>query len=60
MSLPEEAALQELFKALEQTRTANYVAVSAIAFMAYEITSKFDMEVKHIWMYVSERTRSSG
>ncbi|KAJ7670778.1 hypothetical protein DFH06DRAFT_1293742 [Mycena polygramma] len=47
--MSQEAALDELFTTLSQTRQTNYVLISAVTFLAYDICITFDQEVKYIW-----------
>uniref|UniRef100_A0A0W0GAG5 DUF6533 domain-containing protein n=1 Tax=Moniliophthora roreri TaxID=221103 RepID=A0A0W0GAG5_MONRR len=55
MSAPDAgglAALQALFTVLDQNRKVDYMSLSAIAFLAYDIIIMFDAEVEFVWSAV--------
>ncbi|KAJ8094584.1 hypothetical protein PM082_010590 [Marasmius tenuissimus] len=42
-------AIRELFVVLEQARVVNYVRLSGVAFLSYDIWLKLEEEVEYIW-----------
>ncbi|KAJ6451675.1 hypothetical protein C8R47DRAFT_300750 [Mycena vitilis] len=49
ITMSQETVLDELFTALSQTRQSNCVLVAAVTFLAFDICTSFDQEVKYIW-----------
>ncbi|KAI6017009.1 hypothetical protein BKA83DRAFT_4330951 [Pisolithus microcarpus] len=60
MSTPEEQ-LQLLYTVLYQLRALNYVTLSCVAFLVYDILTNLDKEVHYIWRYYhnTDETRVS-
>lgn len=60
MSTPEEQ-LQFLYTTLYQLRALNYVTLSCVAFLVYDILTNLDKEVHYIWRYYhnTDETRVS-
>lgn len=60
MSTPEEQ-LQLLYTILYQLRALNYVTLSCVAFLVYDILTNLDKEVHYIWRYYhnTDETRVS-
>ncbi|KAI6001683.1 hypothetical protein F5J12DRAFT_914140 [Pisolithus orientalis] len=46
-----EAELQTLYDNLQQIRLLNYVTISCVAFLVYDILTNLDREIPLIWLY---------
>ncbi|KIO09443.1 hypothetical protein M404DRAFT_266030 [Pisolithus tinctorius Marx 270] len=46
-----EAELQVLYDNLQQIRLLNYVTISCVAFLVYDILTNLDREIPLIWLY---------